>query len=174
MPNVDSGELRNLVVGYKNYGKMRSKIQEVIEKLKPHKVEADLRWIYSGNNGEIDSISLQAIPRQDSRFIGELKKIEDETRKYTNKLPWPSLRVKAKPKHCPVAFTMNTLRFIKNTENKESKLLEGNANKLIECIEKINKEHNKEPLHKINIEKITLYEVNDAFFHKRQWIRDFF
>lgn len=164
MPRVDSEELKNSVVGYKDYVEMKSEIQKVIKGSTLHQTKADLRWIYSGKNGEIDSISLQVFPEEG--FIDQLKKIEEETKKYTDKLPWPNLRVKANPKCCPVAFTMNILRFIKNTKDKESKLPKGDAEKIINCIGEINKKHNKEPLDKINIKKIILHEVNNAFFHK--------
>lgn len=171
MSRVDSEELRNLVVGYKDYDKMKSKIEEVIEKFKPHKVKlVDLRWIYSGDEKGIESISLQAFPGQ--KFIDQLKEIENKTKEYTNKLPWPNLKVKAHPEHCPVAFTMNILRFIENTKKDKSKSPK-KYEKLIDYVEKINKRHNKEPLYPIDIKEIALYETNDAFFHKHKRLKSF-
>lgn len=193
MPIVDSEELRNLVMNYRGYEEIKNEIQEAIEKAKEKLklciAEADLRWIYSGDEKGIDSISLQVFPREG--FINELKKIERITNNYTDRFPWPRLGVKANPKYCPVAFTMNILRFIKNTEKEKlklksqeeckkrfkerdceeqpnkSELSEENIKNIIKCIEKINKKHDKKPLRKIKIEKITLHEVNDAFFHKK-------
>lgn len=175
MPKLHPRELKHLATNYKHYKRTQNKIikeiKKVTERQKTRNKKANLRWIYSGGEKGIDSVSLQVFLH--SSLMVKLKKIKKETKECVAKLPWPNLGIKANPEHCPVAFTTNMLRFIKNTKKKESKLPNKYEKELINRIKKINKRHNNEPFPTIDIKEIVLYEVNDAFFHKRKRLRSF-
>lgn len=167
-----------------DYKKIRNIIKRIIKKNERYIIKGakmDLRWVYSGaDKKELDdSVTLQAIPNIEFRnkLIKLDKEIEGKTKKLDEKLnkKFKSCRVgiKAYPKEAKRAFAVNILRFVRGVGN-TSKLKGDNKLRMVNIVEKINRDHNKKPLvvPQIKINKLNLVE-SDPFLYNHTDIKTF-
>ena len=164
-----------------DYKEIRGIIKKIIkEKDILENAEMDLRWVYSGaDKKELnDSVTLQAFPS--SAFIDELikldKKTDKETKKFDDKLndkfKCSRVGIKAYPEETRRAFAINILRFVRGVGN-TGELVGDNKLRMVNIIEKINRDHNKKPLMpSIKINKLHLVE-SDPFLYEHTDIETF-